>query len=129
MLSFQTADYCLLVWDSDNIGIQEALKALQPFVETDETRMSFTIRPFDMGNVDDKAKKVLEEASEVRGALQYEGKESGSFGYEIADTMTACANLAYAVWGENTQTAMQHYLDIVEKHNEKRGRYNDQSAE
>lgn len=128
MLQFQTSDYCLLVWDSERTNVKNALESLKSYAYggTDETRMTITVRPFDMGTDDDKAKKVLEEASEVRGAFQYEGAHSGSTLYEIADTITACVNLAHALG--YTDADVQEKLNMVETGNEKKGRYHEQTA-
>lgn len=103
---------------------------------TDAT--TITVRPFLMGTDKEAALKPLEEASEAREAAQQlqglidvepmlvPSKELADLidshrvllADELADTITACANLA-ARYGIDLQAA----LDRVERHNRERGRY------
>lgn len=103
---------------------------------TDAT--TITVRPFLMGTDKEAALKPLEEASEAREAAQQlqglidvepmlvPSKELVDLidshrvllADELADTITACANLA-ARYGIDLQAA----LDRVERHNRERGRY------
>lgn len=103
---------------------------------TDATTIA--VRPFLMGTDKEAALKPLEEASEAREAAQQlqglidmepmlvPSKELADLidshrvllADELADTITACANLA-ARYGIDLQAA----LDRVERHNRERGRY------
>lgn len=78
--------------------------------------MQLTVNPFHMGSSKEAALKPLEEAAEVFGAWQMDDEDL--LALEIADCITACANLADR-YGLDLQTA----LDAVEKHNRERGRY------
>lgn len=120
MLQYQSGDYCICIWDSEHTDLDKALGSLQSFTNADDG-LTITVQPFDQGSDDDKAKKILEEASEVRGAYQYEGKESAQVLYEICDTITACINLAYSIG--YAQDDIQEELNMVEKNNKERGRY------
>lgn len=100
--------------------------------------IAITVRPFLMGSDKEAALKPLEEASEAREAAQQlqglidvepmlvPSKELADLidshrvllADEIADTITACANLA-ARYGIDLQAA----LDRVERRNRERGRY------
>lgn len=95
--------------------------------------MRLDVNPFKLGTDKEAALKPLEESAEVFGAWQDFQRESqivssdgirnymfwlSTFAYEIADCITACANLADR-YGIDLQAA----LDAVEKHNRERGRY------
>lgn len=78
--------------------------------------------PFDTGDsVDDKAKKVLEEAAEIRGELQHGTYESALI--EIADTITAAINLAVALGYDETD--LDRAMCAVVIKNTLRGSYDD----
>ncbi len=97
-----------------------------------------TVRPFEMGTEKDAALKPLEEASEAReAAQQLQGlidiepmlvhskeltnlidSQRAVLADEIADCVTACANLA-ARYDLDLQAA----IDRVEQRNRERGRY------
>lgn len=96
---------------------------------------TITVRTFRHGTDKEAALKPLEEAAEVYAAWQIlqdsiVNSESDSFSRfhieferrytadEIADCITACANLA-ARYGIDLQAA----IDRVERHNRERGRY------
>lgn len=84
---------------------------VNPFVLSDETEKQRVLKP-------------LEEAAEIYGAWQ-EGR-TGDFGrtslmYEIADTITACVNLAESIGAEPSR--LQAELRLVQMNNERRGRY------
>lgn len=102
---------------------------------TDTTTM--TVRTFRHGTDKEAALKPLEEAAEVYAAWQLveqceqngpgvcdckhyrdECEVKGYLADELADTITACANLA-ARYGLDLQAA----LDRVERRNRERGRY------
>jgi len=89
------------------------------------------VKPFRCGTDKEAALKPLEEAAEVFGSWQtFEGMHSmgapdgidntnlARLADELADTITACANLA-ARYGLDLQDA----LDRVERRNRERGRY------
>ena len=90
---------------------------------TDAT--TITVRPFLMGSDKEAALKPLEEAAEAYGEWQImpmlrDGTLEGTdyFADELADTITACVNLADR-YGLDLQAA----IDRVETHNRERGRY------
>lgn len=116
MLQFQAGDYCICVWDGDRTKLGKAIESLSKYAKDEKAEREhegFTVivRTFDQGNDEDKAKKVLEKASEVRGALQYEGRESKQTLYEIADTVTACLNLVRALG--YSEEEFQKQLEMV----------------
>lgn len=87
--------------------------------------ITMTVRTFRHGTDKEAALKPLEEAAEVYGEWQIlpihgDGTLEGTeyLADEIADTITACANLA-ARYGLDLQAA----LDRVETRNRERGRY------
>lgn len=116
MLQFQAGDYCICVWDGDRTKLGKAIESLSEYAEDEKAErehegFTLTVRTFDRGSDDDKAKKVLEKASEVMGALQYEGREAGQTLYEIAETVTACLNLVRALGYSEEEFKKQ--LDMV----------------
>lgn len=125
MLQFQAGEYCICIWDSDHTDLAEALESLRHYAEDGKATcghesFTVTVRTFDQGSDDDKAKKVLEKASEVRGALQYEGREAGQTLYELAETATACLNLVRALG--YSEEELQKQLDMVDEINVRKGR-------
>lgn len=121
MLQFQAGEYCICIWDGEQTELGKALESLGRYTKDEQAaqRFTVTVRTFDQGSDDDKAKKILEEAGEVRGALQYEGREAGQTLYEIADTVTACLNLVRALG--YTAEEFQKQLDIVDESNTRKG--------
>lgn len=116
MLQFQAGDYCICVWDGDRTKLGKAIESLSEYAEDEKAErehegFTVTVRTFDQGNDEDKAKKVLEKASEVMGALQYEGREAGQTLYEIAETVTACLNLVREL--VYSEEEFQKQLDLV----------------
>ena len=116
MLQFQAGDYCICVWDGDRTKLGKAIESLNKYAEDEKAErehegFTLTVRTFDQGSDNYKAKKVLEKASEVMGALQYEGREAGQTLYEIADTVTACLNLVRALGCSEEE--FQKQLDLV----------------
>lgn len=116
MLQYQAGDYCICVWDGDRTKLGKAIESLSEYAEDEKAEcehngFTLTVRTFDQGNDEDKAKKVLEKASEVMGALQYEGREAGQTLYEIAETVTACLNLVRALG--YSEEEFQKRLDMV----------------
>ena len=116
MLQFQAGDYCICVWDGDRTKLGKAIESLSEYAEDEKAEREHegftgTVRTFDQGSDNYKAKKVLEKASEVMGALQYEGREAGQTLYEIADTVTACLNLVGALG--YSEEEFQKQLDMV----------------
>ena len=116
MLQFQAGEYCICIWDGDRTKLGNAIESLSKYAEDEKAEredegFTVTVRTFDQGNDEDKAKKVLEKASEVMGALQYEGREAGQTLYEIADTVTACLNLVRALG--YSEEEFQRHLDMV----------------
>lgn len=116
MLQFQAGEYCICIWDGDRTKLGNAIESLSKYAEDEKAEredegFTVTVRTFDQGNDEDKAKKVLEKASEVMGALQYEGREAEQTLYEIADTVTACLNLVRALG--YSEEEFQRHLDMV----------------
>lgn len=116
MLQFQAGDYCICVWDGEQTKLGKAIESLSKYAEDEKaTRehkgFTLTVRTFDQGSDDYKAKKVLEKASDVRGTLQYEGREAGQMLYELADTVTACLNFVSALG--YSEEEFQKQLDMV----------------
>lgn len=116
MLQFQAGEYCICIWDGDRTKLGNAIESLSKYAEDEKAEredegFTVTVRTFDQGSDEDKAKKVLEKASEVMGALQYEGREAGQTLYEIADTVTACLNLVRALG--YSEEEFQRHLDMV----------------
>ena len=125
MLQFQAGEYCICIWDGEQTELGKALESIRRYTENDQAALehkgfTVTVWTFDQGSDDDKAKKILEEAGEVRGALQYEGREAGQTLYEIADTVTACLNLVRALG--YTAEEFQKQLDMVNESNTRKGR-------
>lgn len=125
MLQFQAGDYCICVWDGERTKLGKAIESLGKYAEDEEAArehkgFTVTVRTFDQGSDDYKAKKVLEKASEVRGALQYEGREARQTLYELADTVTACLNLVVALG--YSEEDFQKQLDMVNESNARKGR-------
>ena len=116
MLQFQAGEYCICIWDGDRTKLGKAIESLSEYAEDEKAErehegFTVTVRTFDQGNDEDKAKKVLEKASEVMGALQYEGREAGQTLYEIAETVTACLNLVREL--VYSEEEFQKQLDLV----------------
>ena len=95
--------------------------------------MTITVRTFRMGTDKECARKVVEEAAEAFSAWEtlstsavldgigfnpHIERRTAVLADEIADTITACANLA-ARYGLDLQAA----IDRVEERNRERGRY------
>lgn len=101
--------------------VHAALEHVAVLDKTDDSMQTLTVRPFVRGSDKDVAHKVVEEAAEAFSAWE----DIGTFGMpsyyladELADTITACVNLAH-----------RHHIDLqaalirVEEHNRERGRY------
>ena len=99
MLQFQAGEYCICIWDAIETDLGEALKSLSRYTEDKEDHQGYTVtvQTFDQGTDGSKAQKVLEKASEVQGALRYEGSESKQALYALAETVTACLDLVSAL--------------------------------
>lgn len=116
MLQFQAGEYCICIWDGEQTKLGKAIESLSEYAEDEGAArehegFTVTVRTFDQGNDDDKARKVLEKASEVMGALRYEGRKAGQTLYEIADTVTACLNLVSALG--YSEEEFQRQLDMA----------------
>lgn len=116
MLQFQAGDYCICVWDGDRTKLGKAIESLSEYAEDEKTErehegFTVTVQTFDQGNDEDKAKKVLEKASKVMGALQYKGRNNGQTLYELANTVTACLNLVRALG--YSEEEFQKQLDMA----------------
>lgn len=101
--------------------VHAALEHVAVLDKTDDSIQTFTVRPFVRDDDAAAAKKPLEEAAEVFGAWQNMERLGMHMSYladELADTITACVNLAH-----------RHHIDLqaalirVEERNRERGRY------
>jgi phosphoribosyl-ATP pyrophosphohydrolase len=85
--------------------------------------MKISFNPFDMDSLDDKARKVCEEATEFY-AEHHECLENGTIGVtiglfnEIGDVLTATLNYCNAAGIDPQQC-----IDLAEEKNRNRGRY------
>lgn len=116
MLQYQSGEYCICIWDGEQTKLGKALESLGKYAEDEKTiqdhsGFTLTVWTSDQGTDDSKAKAVLEKASEVQGALLYEGRDAKQTLYEIADTVTACLNLVRAL-GYSAEE-FQRQLDMV----------------
>ena len=116
MLQFQRGEYCICIWDAIETDLGEALKSLSKYTKDeratqDHQGYTVTVQTFDQGTDGSKAQKVLEKASEVQGALRYEGQESGQVIYALAETVTACLDFASALGC--SEALFQKKLDMV----------------
>lgn len=133
MLNYSVANYCMLIWDDERTTSGMALKTLQTEIPDDRSadHMTVTFKPFQLENwtLDEKAKKVLEEAAEIRGELQYENLRNdqmphGNAIQEAFDTMQAAANFIASALPDNNVSWQDLYDKIVKK-NMERGYYNE----
>jgi hypothetical protein len=133
MLNYSVANYCMLIWDDERTTSGMALKTLQTEIPDDRSadHMTVTFKPFQLENwtLDEKAKKVLEEAAEIRGELQYENLRNdqmphGNAIQEAFDTMQAAANFIASALPDNNVSWQDLYDKIVKK-NMERGYYDE----
>lgn len=122
MLQFQAGDYCICIWDGEKTELGKAVESLDRYTEGrkathDRQSYAVTVRTSEQGTDGDKAIEVLEKASDVQGALRYEGQESGQVLYALAETVTACLDLASAL-GCSEET-FQEKLDMVRENNDR----------
>ena len=117
MLQYQRGEYCICIWDGEHTRLSKALESLGKYAEdkNDHQGYAVTVRTFDQGTDGSKAQKVLEKASEVQGVLLYEGKESKQALYVLAETVTACLDLASALGCSEEE--FQDELDMVNESN------------
>ena len=117
MLQFQRGEYCICIWDAIETDLGEALKSLSRYTESEEDHQGYTVTVQTFGQgTDGKAQKVLEKASEVQGALRYEGQESGQVLYALAETVTVCLDFASALGC--SEELFQKKLDMVRESND-----------
>jgi phosphoribosyl-ATP pyrophosphohydrolase len=102
-------------------AVHSCLERMAVLDKTDDSMQTLTVRPFVHGSDKDVAHKVVEEAAEAFSAWE----DIGTFGMpsyyladEIADTITACVNLAH-----RHNIDLQAALVRVEERNRERGRY------
>ena len=120
MLQFQAGEYCICIWDGEQTRLSRALESLGKYTEDkkaiqDHQGYTVTVQTFDQGTDGSKAQKVLEKASEVQGVLRYEGSESKQALYVLAETVTACLDLASALGCSEEE--FQEQLDMVNESN------------
>lgn len=118
MLQFQRGEYCICIWDAIETDLGEALKSLSRYTKDeratqDHQGYTVTVRPLGQGTDGNKAKKVLEKASEVQGVLRYEGSESKQVLYVLAETVTACLDLVSALGCSEEE--FQEQLDMLKE--------------
>lgn len=116
MLQYQRGEYCICIWDGEHTRLSKALESLGKYAEDrkathDHQGYAVTVRTSEQGTDGDKAIEVLEKASNVQGALRYEGQESGQVLYALAETVTACLDLASAL--DCSEDLFQKKLDMV----------------
>ena len=121
MLQYQRGEYCICIWDGEHTRLGNALESLGKYAEDkkathDHKGYAVTVRTSEQGTDGDKAIEVLaievlEKASEVQGALRYEGQESGQVLYALAETVTACLDLVSALGC--SEELFQKKLDMV----------------
>lgn len=120
MLQFQAGEYCICIWDGEQTRLSRALESLDRYTEDeraaqDHQGYTVTVQTSGQGTDGSKAQKVLEKASEVQGVLLYEGKESRQALYVLAETVTACLDLASALGCSEKE--FQDELDLVNESN------------
>lgn len=107
--------------------VESALHAIRDWMGFEPGRVSLSVRPFVIGSGKEGAVKVIEEAAEAYAEWQALERRSDGLPFmffdrdladELADCVTACANLA-ARYGIDLQEALAR----VEARNEGRGRY------
>lgn len=102
-------------------AVHAGLERMSVLDKTDDSMQTLTVRPFVRDDDDAAAMKPLEEAAEVYGAWQNMERFGTPMSYladEIADTITACVNLAH-----RHRIDLQAALVRVEERNRERGRY------
>ena len=125
MLQYQRGEYCICIWDGEHTRLSKALESLGEYAEDkkathDHQGYAVTVRTSEQGTDGDKAIEVLEKASNVQGALRYEGQESGQVLYALAETVTACLDLVSALGC--SEELFQKKLDMVNESNTREGR-------
>ena len=120
MLQYQSGEYCICIWDGEKTDLGKAIKSLGRYTNDeratqDHQGYAVTVRTSEQGTDGSKAQKVLEKASEVQGVLLYEGKESKQALYVLAETVTACLDLASALGCSEEE--FQKKLDMVNESN------------
>lgn len=123
MLQFQAGEYCICIWDGEKTKLGKALQSLGRYTEDrkathDHQGYAVTVRTSEQGTDGDKAIEVLEKASNVQGALRYEGQESGQVLYALAETVTACLDFASALGC--SEEIFQKKLDMVRESNDRK---------
>ena len=121
MLQYQRGEYCICIWDGEHTRLSKALESLGKYAEdkNDHQGYAVTVRTSEQGTDGDKVIKVLEKASNVQGALRYEGQESGQVIYALAETVTACLDFASALGC--SEELFQKKLDMVNESNARKG--------
>ena len=120
MLQYQRGEYCICIWDGDHTRLSKALESLGKYAEDkkathDRQGYAVTVRTSEQDADDGNAIEVLEKASNVQGALRYEGQESGQVLYALAETVTACLDFASALGC--SEELFQKKLDMVRESN------------
>lgn len=102
-------------------AVHAGLERMAVLDKTDDSMQTLTVRPFVRGSDKDVAHKVVEEAAEAFSAwedMDAFGMPANYLADELADTITACVNLAH-----RHNIDLQAALVRVEKRNRERGRY------
>lgn len=117
MLQYQRGEYCICIWDGEYTRLSKALESLGKYAgdKNDHQGYAVTVRTSEQDADDGNAIEVLEKASNVQGALRYEGQESGQVLYALAETVTACLDFASALGC--SEELFQKKLDMVRESN------------
>lgn len=102
-------------------AVHAGLEHMAVLDKTDDSMQTLTVRPFVRDSDKDVAHKVVEEAAEAFSAwedISTFGMPSYYLADELADTITACVNLAH-----RHRIDLQAALVRVEERNRERGRY------
>lgn len=102
-------------------AVHAGLERMAVLDKTDKNMQTLTVRPFVRDSDKDVAHKVVEEAAEAFSAWESVdkfGMPSYYLADELADTITACVNLAH-----RHNIDLQAALVRVEERNRERGRY------
>ena len=100
----------------------------QSEVKKESGTVQISVNPFDMGTLDEKARKVCEEAMEFYAehhecwAYGLTGNKRRALFYEIGDVLTAMLNYCNA-----EEIDPQQCINMVEEKNKMRGRYGNES--
>lgn len=102
-------------------AVHAGLERMAVLDKTDDSMQTLAVRPFVQDSDKNGARKVVEEAAEAFSAwesMERFGMPMSYLADELADTITACVNLAH-----RHRIDLQAALVRVEERNRERGRY------